>query len=177
MNSSILKHYKDIALSDKDVTNLLGGRVNIILYPNLHKYRDIDEVLGPHGACVLLFEAKKGYGHWVCLFKVGLNEIEFFNSYGGYPDDSLKKISCHYARISNQIIPYLSVLLLQSPYELSYNEFQFQKKTDGIRTCGRHCVFRLLNRDLDLYQYVDLLKILRKKCNTDYDGVVTIFTS
>lgn len=171
-----LKYYEEIALSDKNIIDLLRGRVNIVLYPNLHTYDSIDQVLGPHGACVLLFEAKQNYGHWCAIIKLDANTIEFFNPYGGYPDDSLQYIPYHFAEVSNQLVPYLSILLDKSPYNLTYNEFQFQKKAPHIRTCGRHCVFRIINRDFSLYEYYELLNDLCSKLGTDYDGVVTIFT-
>ncbi len=87
MDNKILKAYEDIALSNTDITNLLNGKVNIVLYPDLYRYRSIDEVMGPFQACILLFEAKPSYGHWCAIFKTDLNTVEFFNPYGGYPDD------------------------------------------------------------------------------------------
>ena len=85
----ILKKYEDIALSDKDVTDLLDNKVKIELYPNLIKYDNLNQLLGKYGSCILLFEARPKYGHWVLIFKLDKNTIEFFNPYGGYPDDSL----------------------------------------------------------------------------------------
>lgn len=175
MNNKELKYYEDIALSNFDILKLLDHKCNIILYPDLHKYNTIDDILNPYGACVLLFEAKPKYGHWVCLIKKG-NEVEFFNSYGGFPDDSLKYIPKQFAEQSNQNIPYLSLLLFESPYKLYYNEFQFQKHKKDIKTCGRHCVVRVLNKDIDIYEYKDLLDKLCEKYHTDYDGIVTILT-
>jgi len=174
--SKTLKQYENIALSNYDILKMLDKRVNIILYPNLHKYDDIDQVLGPYGACILLFEAKKRYGHWVCIFKQDNDLLEFFNSYGGYPDDSLKYIPNHYAKVSNQLVPYLSLLMDKSNYDLSYNEFQFQKKGSGTKTCGRHCVVRLMNRDKTLYEYVDYLDDICENYDCDYDEAVSMIT-
>lgn len=175
MNKTI-KYYEDVALSNKDVFDLLDGKVSIVLYPDLHKYHNIDEVLGPYSACVLLFEAKPKYGHWVCLFKQTPNEVCFFNPYGGYPDDSLHYIDDKFRKESNQDKPILSKLLIESPYQLSYNEFQFQQRKKDIKTCGRHCVTRISCRDKDIYQYKDLLDDLCNRLGTDYDGVVTYLT-
>jgi hypothetical protein len=181
MKCYTLPCYEDIALSDKAILDLLDNKVNIVLYPNLYKYHNIDEVIGPYEASILLFEAKPSYGHWCALFKVDNNTIEFFDPYGmattgGYPDDNLKLVPQDFAKVTNQEIPYLSLLLAKSPYDLTYNEFQFQKRNKKIRTCGRHCVFRLMNRDQSLYQYKDMMDLLRDEFKTDYDGVVTIFT-
>jgi hypothetical protein len=173
---TVIKNYEDVALSNGDIMRLLNGKVNIELYPNLYKYSNLDELLGPYGACVLLFEAKPKYGHWVCIFKQNSDLIEFFNPYGGFPDDSLLYINRQFRKESRQEYPILSQLLLDCPYELSYNEFQFQRKNKNVKTCGRHCVVRLMFRNLNLYEYKDLLDQLRKKYHTDYDGVVTYLT-
>jgi len=172
-----LKHYENVALSDKDVMDLLDGHVHIELYPNLHKYNNLDSLLGQYQACILLFEAKPQYGHWVLIFKLADNSIEFFNPYGGYPDDSLDHIDKEFRQNSNQLFPKLSQLLLDSPYELTFNEFDFQKKKSTIKTCGRHCVVRLANRNLGLYEYLDLLNNIRNKNKLDYDEIVTYITT
>src|SRR5208282_3443963 len=140
----------------------------------------IDQLLSPFGCCILLFEAKKDYGHWTAIIKRN-NVIEFFNSYGGdnsgLPDAALSMINPEFRIISNQIFPYLTKLMYDSPYELNYNEFRFQKKGQSIRTCGRHCVIRCLCKNMNIYQYKDFLDKLCNYYNTDYDGIVTILTS
>lgn len=177
---NFLAPYEDIPLSNKDIKRLLDNSVKIELYPNLHKYDNIDDLLGPYGACVLLFEAQPKYGHWCCIFKVNENLIEFFNPYGtvadGWPDDSLNHIPKEFRRISNQMIPKLSLLMLDSPYELSYNEYQFQQHNPKIKTCGRHCVVRLDNRDKELPEYVNYLNALCDRYDVNYDQMVTLLT-
>lgn len=172
----LLKEYEDIALSDKDIFKILRGKFNLVLYPELINYDSIDDVLGKNGACVLLFEAKKQYGHWCCLWKLNNNTISFFNSYGGYPDDSLNYIPLHFAKISNQDKPYLSILLDKSPYELTYNEYKYQKHEDKIRTCGRHVCIRLICRDMDDDQYHEYITFFTKKYGIDADEMVTLLT-
>jgi len=174
--NKIIKHYENIALSNNDIMKLLDGEVNIILYPDLYKFSKLDQLLEPYDACILLFEAKPRYGHWVCIFKENKNTVSFFNPYSGFPDDSLLAINKDFRKKSNQEYPILSQLLLDSPYNLTYNEFKFQKRAPDIKTCGRHCVFRIMNKDLDLYKYKRALDILCKKWNTDYDGIVTYAT-
>lgn len=174
--NNIIKKYESVALSNFDILKMLDDKVKIVLYPQLKDYNHIDDVLGQHGACILLFEAKPKYGHWCSLFKINDNEIEFFNSYGGFPDDSLKYIPKKYRIKSGQDIPILSFLLMNSPYKLFYNEFPFQKINSDIKTCGRHCVVRLILRGLDIYQYKDFLDDIRKKYDISYDKIVTLLT-
>lgn len=172
----ILNRYENIALSNLDLIRMLDGKANIIIYPNLINYQSIDDVLGPYGACFLLFETRPKYGHWVCLFKRG-NIIEFFNSYGGYPDDSAQYIPLHYRIISGQAFPILSLLLLNSPYELEYNEFKFQRHNKNIKTCGRWAVVRLLLRELDIYQFKKFIDDLKKETGLTRDKIVTLLTT
>ena len=71
--NNIMKKYQAIALSDKQLMKLVKGRANLILYPDLHKYETIDEVLEPFGAAIILYVARTEpniYGHWTCVFKV-----------------------------------------------------------------------------------------------------------
>lgn len=176
-----LKHYENIPLSNKDIKNLLNNRVKIELYPNLHKYDNIDDLLGPYGACIILFESMPKYGHWCCIFKINDELIEFFNPYGsvehGWPDDSLLQISDDFRKISNQLVPRLSLLMLNSPYQLSYNEYPFQEHNRNIKTCGRHCVVRIFNKHLNLEDYCKYLDFECDKHNLNtYDQLVTLLT-
>ena len=176
MSSNIIKHYENIALSDKNLFKLLDGKNKLVLYPDLIHYDNIDQVLGPYGMCTLLFEAKKNYGHWCCLWKLDDDTVSFFNPYGGYPDDSLKFIPEHFARISNQDHPYLSLLLDKSPYDLTYNERAYQKKGKNIKTCGRHVCVRLFCRSMTDDEYYDFVSYFTKKYNIDADEFVTLLT-
>jgi hypothetical protein len=172
----MLKRLEDIALSNTDIMHLLDHKANIVLYPNLHKYKNIDQVLGPHEATVILFEFKPEYGHWVCIWKLDKQTLSFFNSYGGYPDDSLLYIDGSFRDKSNQEYPYLSELFVNSPYKLTYNEFEFQKHKKDIKTCGRHCVVRLYCRNLDDKEYYDFIEAYKRELGVTADELVTLLT-
>ena len=170
----IIADYKNVALSDQDVLNLVDGKANIIVYPDLNQYSSLDQILEPYGACFLLYEVKKNYGHWCCLFKT-LDEqgplIEFFDSYGGFPDSQREFIPYHFRMESGQAIPFLSYLMLESPYELSYNQYRFQKLKDNIKSCGRWCALRILLRNLPLERFKELFY------NQYSDDLVTFLTT
>lgn len=171
-----LKYYKNIALSNRDILKLLDNKSNIILYPDIHKYINIDQLIQPYGSCIILYEAKPHYGHWCALLKTNDTDIEFFNPYGGIVDDSLDNIPLDFRVKTNQVFPYLSYLMYKSKYNLFYNEFRFQKKGFDIKTCGRHCVVRVLRSNLNIYDYKKFIDELCILFNTDYDGVVTLLT-
>jgi hypothetical protein len=166
----VIQKYRDIALSDKEVLQLVQGRANIILYPDLYKYEMLDEILEPYGACFLLYEAKKNYGHWCCVFKTDHNSIEMFDPYGGYPDTQLNYIPANFRKVSHQDVPHLSYLMYNSPYELSYNEHDFQGHKSDIKTCGRWCATRLIFRDTPLKQFARIFK------RPNGDNLVTLLT-
>lgn len=166
----IIKKKINEPVNGRYLLEMVNYKANIEIYPNLIYYDDIDELLGINGACFLLFEVKKNVGHWVLLFKLNNKEIEFFNSYGGYPDDSLDKIPFEYRQQSNQIYPILTELLLNSGYKLHYNEFKFQKSGPNTKTCGRWCILRLLLRKMGIYEFKKIFK------NVDGDELVTYLT-
>jgi hypothetical protein len=178
--SKTLKHYKNIALSDSDVLKLINNKANLEVYPNLNRYKTIDELLGNYGACIILYEAEPNYGHWCCIFKVNNDTLEYFNPYGGYndgsPDDTLKNIPYDFRIKSNQYYPYLSVLMYNSPYKLSYNEIKFQKHDNNIKTCGRWCALRILFRDYNLYDFENIIKYLSNTFKISSDDIVTLLT-
>lgn len=161
----------DIALSGKDILKLVDGKANLVIYEDIHKYKTLDDLLGPYGACVILYCFKPKYGHWCCIFKRKPDTIEFFNSYGGKPDSTLYLINDDYRKNSNQWYPYLCKLIYDSGYNIEYNEHQFQKFDNDIYTCGRWACMRLLLRDLSLKEFKKLFK------NKYGDEVVTFLTN
>ncbi len=172
----IINKYKNNPLSNYDILELVQNKCNILTYSEIHKLKSIDELLDPYDACIILFEAEPSYGHWCALIKINNKDVEFFNPYGGYPDDSLKIIDKKFRKQSKQDKPYLSLLLLKSPYDLSYNEYKFQKSGSSIQTCGRHCVLRVIFKNLDLKQYREFMNELSNILHMDYDNIVTLLT-
>lgn len=167
----VLKENEDIALSGQDILDLLNGQTKIVLYRNLDKFENIDELLAPHDNAMILFESKPSYGHWCLLFRRPDQVIEFFNPYGGYPFETLDHVPDDFRKKSNQHYPWLDRLLYDSPYKLEYNEFPFQKLGPNIRTCGRWCVARLLFGFMTLEEFADLFH------NKYGDKLVTFLTN
>lgn len=173
----MLKQLEEIALSNEDILSLLNGKVKIVLYPDIYKYETIYDFLEPYGAVILLFESKPNYGHWCAIWKLNKYTISFFNSYGGYPDDSLRFIDKKFRIDSHQDFPYLSELLLNSPFRLTYNEYDYQELNKDIRTCGRWCVLRILLRHMDDEQFHNFIVQKIRKFNMTPDELVTVLTT
>lgn len=144
-----------IPLSSDDIERMLKGKTRIISYKQLMKKNNINEVLEPFGSCVILYETKDAFGHWICLLKRG-NIIEQFDSYGYIPDNQRKFIPEAYKKM-HYPEKYLVKLLLDSGYKIRYSEFKLQDANDeNVASCGRWVVMRILFKDLDEYQFKNL---------------------
>lgn len=172
---SILDKYKKVALSNFDLLELVEGNAKVVLYPDMWKYSNIDELLYPYNACFLLFETSPKFGHWCALIKYG-DTVEFFDSYSSYPDDTLQFIPDDFRKTSNQNYPYLTALLYECPYKLEFNDKKYQSKNKNINTCGRHCACRILFKHLNLEEYDYLIKCVSKMIDGNADDAVTAIT-
>src|SRR5208337_542334 len=139
-----IKQLIEKSLSNEEILQIINNKANLISYPDVHKYRDLDELLGKYGACVILYEWKNLYGHWTCIFKLDDETVEFFDPYSLFPDKELKFINKEYRIKTHQNFPYLTSLMLKSPYVLTYNDFPFQQYKEKVNTCGRWVAIRLL---------------------------------
>ena len=167
--NSLINDYKNIALSDNECLQLVNGKANVILYENLIYCNDIDQLINPYGACFLLYETKKNYGHWCAIIKLNNTTVEFFDPYGVFPDDELKWVPENTKKVLNSDKPYLTSLLYNSQYNIDYNEHKFQKYSKNIKTCGRWCAVRIYLKYLSLEEFTHLFK-------NNGDNKVTLLT-
>jgi hypothetical protein len=168
---NFVKYIKDLekeSLSDIDILKYVNNKSNLVTYPEISDYKDIDELLGPYQCCIILFLTKWKYGHWTCLFKVynKRNTLEFFDSYGTIPDKEKEFIEDGFLKESDQERNYLSELLYKSGYNIIYNEHKLQKKEKGIATCGKFCSVRINYRDIPHKKFCKLL--MDKKYDPDF---------
>jgi len=171
---TIVKYAARKSLSSTEIRKLCDGKVRVISYPELANYASIDEALGKYGAMIVLYETKRGYGHWVAVFRFAPGVCEFFDPYGMKPDEELKYIPDYYRHVSGQDEPHLSNLLQNSDYKLVvYNGAKLQKFRDDVNTCGRWCAFRVALRQVPLKQFVKMFIGQRESP----DWLVTALTS
>ena len=174
-----IKEAKKVSLSDRDIINKLKGRTNIVMYRNLNKVNDIEDILKDNSAVILYEKAPKN-GHWVAIIrnynrKRKMPTIEFFDSYGMFSDDEKQYIDSGFLKDSNQKYNKLSELLLKASheYDIEFNNYQLQKKTKDVSTCGRHVISRILLKDLDIDEYN---KFLRSWKGYSPDDIATIIS-
>lgn len=168
---NILKDLIMKPLSDEELISLVDHKARLVTHDQIGSFRDIDDLLGPDGACIILYVlrimddgADSLNGHWCCLFKSewGDDCISYFDSYGNRPDDPLNYISPEAkARFGDK--PILSRMLKDDGRMVVYNNAKLQHKDQGINVCGRMCALRLNMRDIDGYEFADIMTTFDKK--------------
>ena len=167
-----------------------GGQCPIVKYPELEDTEMILDYLNKYGFVVILFlNSKNGeltfnYGHWICLTvspssKINKNKklsITFFDPYGISVDMQKEYVPDEYLKLSDQERHYLTEFLykLSNVYNIEYNEKKLQTKRKGTNTCGRHCIIRIINKDIPLEKYQ---KVLMEKGGLNPDQKVVKLTN
>jgi len=161
-------------MGDDDI-HLYFPNAKIMRYGDLQQYSSIDHLLPKEvDYCFILYEDSVNKGHWTCVSKYG-STVEFFDSYGGYPDSQLAWVDMARRLKLNQARPWLTHLFDLCPYNVIYNPFKYQTESEDISTCGRHCVWRIINlveNDKDLEGYYKMMKKLKSETNESYDQIV-----
>ena len=160
------------ALSGDDITNALNGKVKVILYSSLSKYKTMEELLGKYKKVVLLYQSSSNFGHWCCLYEY-CGTICFFDSYGIVPDDELNYMSKEMNKKLMQDCRWLTHLLYESCKTVQYNEYPLQQLGPEVNTCGRWCIIRLKYTDISIDNFHKLFTSFK-----DYkpDYLITLVT-
>jgi hypothetical protein len=136
------------ALSSSDLKNIFDDKLKIMVYSDLKKYDNINELLSPFNRVCILYNWEPAVGHWTCLFKGKDNKIYFFDSFGSKPDGktNMGQVPPELRYKRGMDYKYLTDLLLNSPYEIDFNDKCLQDSKSS--TCGRYCVVRMSFSDL-----------------------------
>jgi hypothetical protein len=167
----LLTHIENQPFTDQEIMTLVDGKSNLVIYPDIDRYNSIDELLGHHECCIILYVTKdtptSTAGHWTCLFKIDDNTLEFFDPYGNGPDTQLNK--CIHKE------PILTDLIMRSHYNVIYNKSKLQPiNNHNSSTCGRHCGMRIQLRDIPIQKYAKLLTSIK---GMTPDQLVTLMTA
>ncbi len=154
----IINKMKALPFSSSHILEAVEDKANLMTYSELARKESLDDVLGKHGAAIILYETKKDYGHWVCIFKVNKNTIEFFDAYGMGPDEQLKYVPKNFRKSVHEDYPHLTEMMEDSGYNIIYNTKRLQKHRKDVSTCGRHVALRLILRDIPMNRYINLFK-------------------
>jgi hypothetical protein len=160
----------DYELSDTDLKQLVPN-MNIVVYNNISQYSNIDEVLNGKPTIILFEMVENNSGHYCCIFKEK-GTVYFFDSYSCDLEQQKKYMAKKMLKKAN----YLSILLKRCPYKLDVNRTKYQEMKNGTSTCGRHCVVRIWNKNLNDSQYKDYIFGLCKEHNCNPDELVLMLT-
>lgn len=181
--NKLLGHLNSIPFSGSNILDALDGQTKVMRYSALHTFSTIDEVLAPYDCAVILYETRPKFGHWVCISldrsvqARGLEPVlEFFDPYGGFIDTQLDHIPEEFKKQTFQDYPYLSKLLVESPYTIQWNNKPLQKFKDSVNSCGRHVSLRLVMRDLPIREYQQFL-LSKSGGSLNPDNVVSMLTA
>jgi hypothetical protein len=164
-NKQWLKKKMKMYVSDQDITRILGPKAydHIIKYSKLQNYKSIDQLLkGPKDFRIILIESEINSGHWIAILR-DRNIIEVFNLYGTPISAELNVLTERQKQILRENQKWLNILLTKglNKFNIIYNNVDFQKESNIINTCGRHCLTRICTffiQNFSLQQYIDFIK-------------------
>ena len=167
-----------VMISSDDFIRFLDdvGNDKILKYSELKNYNTMDELLpNEKDYKIILTESEINSGHWCCILKYN-NTIEWFDSYGVKPDGELNFISAGMRKILGEDKHYLSKLIktIKSPDKFIYNKKKLQVLKDGINTCGRWSILRLILFKQG-YNLDDFLRFIDEYCkNNDIPSDIAV---
>jgi len=169
-----LNNMKGYSLSDGDISNILKEKTQIITYPELSNYNDLNQLLGKSGRAIVLFLTDSNTnGHWISILRHN-NHIEVFDSYGNEPSQWGKFLGGKMSVEPSQNISVLMKLLRTANMPVIYNNKAFQSKNYDVATCGRHVAVRCMMHRCDLGEYDKFISGCK---GLSPDDLVTIITN
>jgi len=163
MNEKLVKTYKlklAVMMSDSDIRRWLGDGDYIMKYSELAGYESLRDLLPEDKSFkIILTEDRANQGHWTALLRYD-NTVEWFDSIGVKPDGELRYIPNPIRACLGEKVKHLSRLLNTSPWKVMYNKKKFQSLTQGVNTCGRWVIARVVMMKLgytleDFQDFVD----------------------
>jgi hypothetical protein len=168
-------------ITDGDIRRYFGDGVEgqILKYSDLANYNTIDELLPkPRDFRIILIEDSVNKGHWCCILKYD-NTIEWFNPYGIRPDAQKNLLGKVRNIMLGQERDYMTELMEKSKgYKLIYNKKKLQKLKEGINTCGRWIILRVIcmkDMLMDLKDFIKMVSDTKKKSGLPNDAMVAIW--
>jgi hypothetical protein len=154
---TIIHDAEAFPLSGEDIMRICDEKVKVMLYEDLADYTDIDQVLEPHDAVVILYRTTQDFGHWVALLKTGERQLEFYDPYGLKVDEELKLSDFHTRIHEDTEVFHLTHLIQNSGYRVKSNKERLQQKLEDVNTCGRYASMRVRLREFSMKRFNDLL--------------------
>ena len=157
----LIKKSENIPLSGTQLRDLTNGKANIMRYEELMGYDNIEDVLAPHGAVILLYQTEdRDFGHYATLFKDENRKdvLIFYDSLGIGLDEELKFSKYNQKNMDGKIVKHLTNLIDNSKYRVDNNKVRLQRSVTDVNTCGRYAGLRVRLRHLTNRQFNSMLK-------------------
>ena len=178
------KYALSYMVSNDDFSRWFPNVQNKILkFSQLDDYKTIYDLLPdtPRDFRIVLTENQRNQGHWCCILKYpdkkGNSIFEFFDPYGVKPPNELNFVPKIMNKMLGQDKHDFTHLIptVRKPDKFFYNRFKFQKLVEGVNTCGRHTIARLLASQFgyDLQEFIDLVKEKSKETGKPIDVLIT----
>ena len=118
-------------LSDEDIKSITGKEP--YTYEELGQFNTLEDLLGAEGFAVILYQTTKTSGHWTAIIEnKNLNKIIFFDSYGFMYDREIQ-----FTKYNQSLPTYLTMLIEKSDRDVIFNQYDYQKWSKSVSTCGR----------------------------------------
>lgn len=153
------KNILQYSYSDDDIRHYLGNDAKIIVYKDLYNYNSIFDLLPEDRSfVVILIETKRRSGHYIVLCRIGTT-LYYFDSYGKGVDEELKYINPFWRKELRENEKILSRMIKNSEYQLEYNSRKLQTERSYDDSCGRWCVWFILQflKGMDIGQFLDYI--------------------
>jgi hypothetical protein len=146
---------EEITLTGEDIHRLTRGKANILAYPVLEQFSDLEEVFEGKDHAIILFETRKGFGHWISISKIGENQLEYFDPIGVGIDEELDLIPTQTRIELGEVEPHLTVLIRKSGKHIKVNKRKVQETAEDVNTCGRWATARIMFEEVQLNKFLD----------------------
>jgi len=166
----------DYLVSGRDIKRVVGDRYRIIEHSKIRHVHDVDDLFDEDTDAVFVFyRFDPDVGHWTVLIKINDREYYFFDSYGGTLLQQYETLRKEY-----NTEPYLIRLMLKEmtdrDIKFKNSRIRYQRKKDGINTCGKHSLLRVYMNSLDNEQYHKVLRSMKKRYKfKNYDELAVRF--
>ena len=142
----------------------LKNDVTIFDYTDLANVNNIEQLFENSLNVIIFFPVENEFqGHYTCMMYYPDNHvISYFCPYGMSPMRNI--ILINYLKRFDEnllrLLPNLIKIFCKNGGKFLISSYPIQSKKNNISTCGKHCVMRLLNREIvDPSEYKNFLQM------------------
>lgn len=165
----------DLPLTFQEIV-LISKKQLVLLLSTEIKNLSLRQIFQKSNYVVINYLSSKNFGHWVALYNDQKNNtINFFDSYGGFPDSQLKYIPKEFKMVSHQDYPYLLRKLYEYDGTVEYN-YKVLQSLD-TNTCGRWVgLYLKVCNQISIDDFGTIIETLAKKTEIPNDKLIIKLT-